>query len=300
MKIKPKQISTIGANPNNGLRWDGYSWTSDPLALGDDSWYGDGSDGYVAINSDTTLTRDMIYQNLTIAYNKTIFTDGFRIIVRDTLINNGTISRNGISGTTGSAVGASALPRTTRPCGGSQQGGNGSIGNGLSPPDPGVTYAFIGGFGGAGGNAPSYTGGVGGTLTSAAAPRALPLIIIPANTSPASTSWCGGCGGGGGASSGGGGGGGGGSGGGVILLLAKTIINNGTISAVGGNGAQALTSDIRGGGGGGGGGLIQICCRTLSNNGTITVAGGSGGLKFGTGATDGVAGAIGTIIIIYN
>jgi hypothetical protein len=37
--------------------------------------FGDGSDGAVVISSDTTLTRDMYYTDLTINATKTLFTN---------------------------------------------------------------------------------------------------------------------------------------------------------------------------------------------------------------------------------
>ena len=126
-----------------------------------------------------------------------------------------------------------------------------------------------------------------------------------------------------------GGAGGGGNNGGIVVIFAKTITNNGTISANGGAGGNAGTtwdsecpavaSNAAGGSGGsaggdgGNGGVLIIVYETLTNNGTIQAAGGAGGTKavkgvkcaFGTGAStdgtdgeDGAAGNAGSVISI--
>ncbi len=133
--------------------------------------FGDGSDGDVTISVDTTLTRDMFYNNLTVNAGITLTTAGYRIFVKNTLTNRGTIQYNGNVG--GNATATSG-------------GGGGA----------GLAEGSLGG---------STAGGPGGKKSSA-------------NSSH---------------------GGGGGSGGGVILIVAKTMINNGTISANGGNGGNA-------------------------------------------------------------
>lgn len=62
--------------------------------IGNDSVYGQGTDGTVIIsntNTPTVLIRDMYYDNLTINANCTLITNGFRLFVKNTLTNNGTI-----------------------------------------------------------------------------------------------------------------------------------------------------------------------------------------------------------------
>jgi hypothetical protein len=62
--------------------------------LGNDSIYGNGSDGdFVITNTGvpTVLTRDMYYDTLEIDANCTLITNGFRIFVKTNLINNGVI-----------------------------------------------------------------------------------------------------------------------------------------------------------------------------------------------------------------
>ena len=49
-------------------------------------YFGSGKDGDVVITSDTTLTRDMEYRNLTIKSGATLNPNGWRIFVLDTLI----------------------------------------------------------------------------------------------------------------------------------------------------------------------------------------------------------------------
>lgn len=90
-------------------------------------------------------------------------------------------------------------------------------------------------------------------------------------------------------------GGGSGSGGGIIYIQARKIINNGTMSVIGGNGGNggngAASGDGTaqrsagggGGGAGGSGGLIVLIYTSLEDNGNLLVTGGTGGTK-GTAA----------------
>ena len=50
-----------------------------------DSIYGSGMDGNVSISANTTLTRDMFYNNLTISAGYTLNTAGYRVFVRNNL-----------------------------------------------------------------------------------------------------------------------------------------------------------------------------------------------------------------------
>jgi len=63
------------------------------LTSGIDELFGDGSDGDLTVSSGQTiyLSSDMYYKNLTVESGGILFTNGFRIFVNDTLINNGTI-----------------------------------------------------------------------------------------------------------------------------------------------------------------------------------------------------------------
>lgn len=58
---------------------------------GTDKIFGAGSDGTVTISTNTSLSRDMYYANLTVNSSITLFTNGFKVFVSGTLTNNGTI-----------------------------------------------------------------------------------------------------------------------------------------------------------------------------------------------------------------
>lgn len=65
--------------------------------------YGDGQDGNVTVSSNTTITSDMYYNNLTVNSGVILNTNGFRIFVKGTLTNNGFIGigiPNGSGGVT--------------------------------------------------------------------------------------------------------------------------------------------------------------------------------------------------------
>lgn len=62
--------------------------------IGNDSVYGNGSDGDFVINNPlvpTVLTRDMYYNSLEVQTGCRLITNGFRIFVKETLLNNGII-----------------------------------------------------------------------------------------------------------------------------------------------------------------------------------------------------------------
>ena len=62
--------------------------------IGNDSVYGNGSDGNVVVSNTgtpTVITRDMYYNSLTINSSCTFITNGFKVFVKDALTNNGTI-----------------------------------------------------------------------------------------------------------------------------------------------------------------------------------------------------------------
>lgn len=59
--------------------------------IGNDSVYGTGSDGTVVIASNTSLSRDMYYNNLTINVGTMLNTNGFKVFVKGTLTLNGNI-----------------------------------------------------------------------------------------------------------------------------------------------------------------------------------------------------------------
>lgn len=66
--------------------------------------FGDGSDGAVVISTNTTLTRDMYYTDLTINAGQTLFTNWYRIFGTGTLSGTGTINNDGWNGWNASGV----------------------------------------------------------------------------------------------------------------------------------------------------------------------------------------------------
>ena len=110
---------------------------------------GDGSDGDVTISSNTTLTRDMYYKNLTINTSFILSPAGYRIFVQNILTNNGTIRNNGTVGTIGSNGSGGVA-------GGGGAGGAGGTGNN-------ILAGTNGSSGGAGGDGSSGAAGTAGT-----------------------------------------------------------------------------------------------------------------------------------------
>ena len=92
--------------------------------------YGTCADGNVTLTTNTTLTSDRNYRNLTINAGVQLFTNGYSVKVCDTLTNNGTISNSGGSGgnaigITGGTLGAGAAGHSF---GGGQNGAGGGLG----------------------------------------------------------------------------------------------------------------------------------------------------------------------------
>jgi hypothetical protein len=125
------------------------------------SIFGDAPDGSVVVAVDTVLTRDMFYDNLTINPGVTLYSNGWRIFVRDTITLNGTISN----------IGQNGQDAQVGNVGGVGLGGTGGAGGSLLPGGTGAPAggynAFVGGLG-----APSQfvvTGGLtfhGGSIAS--------------------------------------------------------------------------------------------------------------------------------------
>ena len=237
--------------------------------------FGDGSDGDVTISSITTLTRDMFYNNLTVDAGVTLNPGGYRIFVKGTLTNNGTIARNGndASGSSGAAAlsagtlggsgkGGDAGDTTSGGGGGgagaifisaktidnngtiSANGGDGvsatGSGNNAAGQAGGAVNPSLGGSGGTGGGDNNGPAGAGGTAAQAkSGGRALPVAISGWETyGTAAKIGSGGGGGGGGSDSGYGSGFGGGGGGGGTLLFVY-------------NSASWATEQVNGGAAGG-------------------------------------------------
>jgi len=125
------------------------------------SVFGDGSDGDVVISSDTTLTRDMYYENLTVNSGIVLTTDGFKVFVRNVLKKRGTIRNNG-------ADAVADTPGNGAPAGSLAGGGKGGAGQASSYTDGAagtLQVNSLGGDGGAGGAGTFDNGGAGGVTT---------------------------------------------------------------------------------------------------------------------------------------
>lgn len=301
--------------------------------------FGDGSDGDVVISADTTLTRDMYYENLTVNATKVLSPAGYRIFVRDTLTLNGTIRRNGNNGNNGSSSsGASGAAGGTGGAAladgylkGAPAGGNGSAGGDFNVSAAGggngsnVANSLSASNGALGGNGADTGFGNGTGGQGVTTPSNVKLIAnwhlatlldigatgttIKFNPSASSGGGSGGAGSNGN-NDGGGGGGGAGSGGGVLAIYAKTIVISatGAIQANGGNGGNggngvgdgSNAGGVGGGGGGGNGGILILAYNSLTNAGAITASGGTGGLKGTIGnSSSATDGAAGNAGTIY-
>lgn len=78
---------------------------------GTDKVFGNGIDGNVTISTNTSLSRDMYYNTLTVDSGITLFTNGFKIFVKETLTNNGTIGMPKGTAMTTSVLGGTVLTR---------------------------------------------------------------------------------------------------------------------------------------------------------------------------------------------
>ena len=247
----------------------------------DTAFYGSGIDSDVVISSNTTLTRDMNYNNLTINATFVLTTAGYRVFVKGSLINNGTIRNSGaagIAGTSGTGFGGAGGVSGTL-LGGSS-GGTGAAGGGggggqvyiaakivsiqgiieakggAGANATGAASSVVGfagtatsltfiqsGTGGVGGSAGVNAGGAGGIVTSAskASPYSYPIITLGID---GILQLKGGAGGGGGAENGSGfnAGGGGGGMGGIIIFIYNSIVTTGTLSVAGGTGGTPFST----------------------------------------------------------
>lgn len=282
--------------------------------------FGDGSDGNATCDGSTavtgmtrsgstyTMTRDVYFNNLTINSSVIVKVEGYRIFVKDTFVNNGTVHRNGTAGAAGS---------------------NGfSVGNGGSG---GLAASLADGY--LKGAGPSGAGGNGGNDGSnGAAGGATAAVSNCLTTSTGSTGQNGGNG-----KTGAHSGGAGSSGGAVTASNVKLIANwhlatlldisssgatvkftAGANAGAGGGGAgdQAPTGDSGGGGGGSGGcggGMVAIYARVmiLGATGVISSNGGNGGnggngmstnagINQGGNGGAGAGGNGGVLVLVYN
>ena len=73
--------------------------------------FGNGADGNVIISTNQTISRDMYYNNLTVNNGITLFTNGFKIFVKGTLENNGTVGMPSGTSQTTSVLAGSVMTR---------------------------------------------------------------------------------------------------------------------------------------------------------------------------------------------
>lgn len=258
--------------------------------------FGSGVDGDVVISSNTSLTEDMYYNNLTVNATYKLDTNGYKVFVKNTTTSDGVISHNGNNANP--ATNGGGAGRTSGTIGVSYAGGAGGI-SGAGAAGANATNS-LGGAGGAGGTGASGAGGAGGTVATPIAGNGGPKVWN--NPFQASTgrvlnaTQANFASGGGGGGSDGTTGAGAGGGGGCVILFSKKLAGTGSIEAKGGNGKNASGGN-KGGGGGGGGGVVVIFSQTniTDTSLTVSVAGGIAGTGTGTG-TDGTAGGAGTFI----
>ncbi len=287
------KLSIGDTTTNNSLTWDGTTLSLNGSQILNNDIYGNGEDGDVTISSNTSLSKDMFYNNLTVNSGFRLTTNGYRVFVKNTLVIQGSafLSWNGVDGTAGtnastnSAVGggsggaalsSGSLYGSGAGKAGGASGAGGTAGGGGSNGSNGtagdaITNSFASSFsstsgaGGAGGGTSGATGGSAGTTGTISASTTRPFNSIfavrmfddVAGSSPALLKYN--------SNVGGAGGGGGG----------RASAGSGVAGAGGG-----------GGGSGSGGGVMVVCARIISNSGSIESKGGNGG-NGGNGANGG-------------
>lgn len=210
--------------------------------LGGDEVYGYGQDGNVTITADTTLSRDMYYNDLTINSSCTLDSNGYRIFVRGTLTFTDSTSKIGrftnktTAGTLkgGFAKGVDATDTLGGASG--EQGGSHTAGNEFFKGDNemfNLTVALLGKkFDPSDGTTKFFTGGSGGDDGAVTAGPGTGADGADSNWADYQTvGAAGGKGSPGNAATPGTGA----VGGGVVLVVAKTISGDGTIRADGDN-----------------------------------------------------------------
>jgi hypothetical protein len=313
------------------VRSDGTSWRVIARhRVVTDTPFGGGTDGDVTISGSVTLTRDMFYNNLTLAAGAALNTAAYRVHVKSCFdISNapaGAINTTSTAG--GNATGANQATggiggqTVSRTLGGQlhvgQTGASGGTGAGTQPGQVSAnsligtaTSTGTAGQGGAGG---SGSGGAGGTArpsTTASAlytlPQASGLLLVGAASSflpvhLGSNGGQSGSSGGGDGTNNGGGGGGHGRGPQTVAIFARKILRGASTAANaiqvngsnGGNGGSPSTGNCGGGGGGAGGsgGLVFLCYGELigSTATNCIQARGGNGGNGGNGVGTGTAG----------
>ena len=265
-------------------------------------FFGDASDGNVTISTNTTLTKDMNYNVLTLSGSPVITLGGFRLFAREvvgdgTFSDKGTDANNNASstngGTAGTARSAGYLPAPTVGVTGGNAATNGNQGT--------VITNALGSNGVAGANSATKTGGIAGTITALAATfgsvrNFVNLVLFRAFGSSTLVTPLGHAGNGSGAGGTHGGGGASGNNGGYALVFIRRVTGNITIDVSGGTGGNGY-STIGGGGAGGNGGIIGLIYHITTGSVTNVYTGGVGGTGYGSQANSGNVGVLITIQI---
>lgn len=286
----------------------------DDLMISTNTFFGDGSDGDIELDSLFVLSKDCYFKNIKLDKNSIIKTNGYRLFVQETLtFNGGIISNDGNSASNDDMYNIGKLGGTETKIGSLGQGGRGGKGSNGTMLDgqnttQGTTLPLTnggkGGFGGDGGDGAMGKGGKS-LIDVPTSNCVIRNVYLALQASRGVYLINGGIGGDGGAAGGGdgnqhgAGGGGGGSGAGVLQIVAKTILvtpyaSYPSITSIGGdgsNGSNATVGNCGGGGGGsgGGGGFIQLFYLNKTqelNNNLINVSGGNpgnGGKGIGSG-----------------
>lgn len=315
-------VFSIGdTTTGNSLLWDGSSLIVNGSSVANNDIYGDGSDGDVTISTNTTITADMYYNNLTINDGIILNTGSYRIFVKETLtfLGTGKIARDGnsggngtsaVDGGAGGAGGTAGAALSSGSLFGSYAGKAGGVGatggipscnvnggNGVAGENTDKSIGSAGVGGGAGNN-----GGTSTNCTSGSSSSGGTISGTVYNTVKNSTH---------------------------ALMMADfqggtlTILKPSSGSGSGGGGGAGKNADNNafgsGGGGGGsgsGGGIITIFARkivTVNSNVFVQANGGNGGnggngspstgagtqQRYGGGGGGGGGGNGGIIILVY-
>ena len=234
--------------------------------LGNDSIYGMGNDGNVTISSNTALSRDMYYDNLTINSNIHLNTNGFRIFVKGTLTLDGSVGIKSTDSVSNGTVIASipASSNVSNSIGGNAFSNAYTVSSIPTSILNDISVAITGYYIDTSGSAITINGGAGGGTGSAG------TVTPAANGSGAGAGQVGG-------------------------LPLRGELQPGGYGSPGSNGVAGSTPPAASGGAGGaGGGVVVIAAKTISGSGTIFSQGkggsAGGGSATGTGATNGASG----------
>jgi len=231
---------------------------------GNDSIYGNGSDGNVVIASNTTLSRDMYYNNLTINNETRLNTSGYRVFVKDTLTLNGNIGIDQGDSISNGTVAGKASGSTAYSIGGNSANNSTTATNVTADIVANIETAISGLYIESSGNVRVLAGGAGGSAGVAG-------VVTPAANGTGATSGASG------------------------TLTLRTALQPGGPGTPGTNGVAGTNVPAAADGvGGSGGAVVIIVAKIMAGSGVImskgTNATAGGPAANGTGATSGTAG----------